>query len=598
MSEFRPEPITGMHRTHRCGDLRLEDAGKTVTLMGWVHRRRDLGGLIFIDLRDRAGLTQCVFNQASSAELFDHASQLRNEYVIAITGTVAARSVESTNKTLATKDIEVIVSEMRLLNPCKPLPVQIAEEQATDEGLRMQYRYLELRKPRMLNNLKMRHRITKAIRDFMDSREFYEIETPILVASTPEGARDYLVPSRVNPGQFYALPQSPQLYKQILMVSGIDRYFQIARCFRDEDLRADRQPEFTQIDMEMSFVEMDDVLLVVEGLMNHVFNKVLGLNIPEHFVRIPYSEAIEKYGSDKPDMRVDMTIENITELVGKTGFGVFDTAIDNGEAIKAFVVKGKGDASRKEQDALKEYGTAAKLPGLFFIARTKDGVKSSILKFLGEEKALAICENLKAEVGDLIVCAAGPSKKLSLALGKVRLDIANRYELLKTDEFKFLWVVDFPQFSWNEEENRLEAEHHPFTSPLPEDIDKLESDPLNVKAAAYDMVLNGCELASGSVRICQRELQARILKCIGLSMEEAADKFGFLLNAFGFGAPPHAGIALGLDRLTAIICGESSIREVIAFPKNTNAQDLMSGAPVTVTQEQLDLVHLALNVKK
>lgn len=593
MSLFRPDQLTGLHRTHRCGELRLKDAGQIVTLMGWVHRRRDLGGLMFIDLRDRDGITQCVINQAVTPEVFAKAAALRNEFVIAIKGTVSKRAVEATSD-LATKEIEVNVEELRILNPCKPLPVQVAEEQAVEEGLRMQYRYLDLRKPRMVNNLRTRHVVSKAVRDYMDSQGFYEIETPILVASTPEGARDYLVPSRVNPGRFYALPQSPQLYKQILMVSGLDRYFQIARCFRDEDLRADRQPEFTQIDLEMSFVEMDDVLLIVEGMMNYVFKTALNVDIPAHFTRIPYNQAIEEYGSDKPDLRVDMRIKNVSEYLHDTGFGMFDEALANGQAIKGFVVKNQAGASRKEQDALKAYATSAKLGGLFFVALTEQGVKSSILKFLGEERALSLCQAMNAQPGDLVVLAAGPSKQLSLSLGKVRLDIANRYNLLDPKRFEFLWVVDFPQFSWNEEENRLEAEHHPFTSPLPSDADLLESDPLKVRAAAYDMVLNGCELASGSVRIHQRDMQERILKAIGLSMEQAEEKFGFLLGAFGYGAPPHAGVALGLDRLVAIICGESSIREVIAFPKNTNGCDLMSGAPVVVEPEQLDLVHLSI----
>ncbi len=592
MSEFSPEPLNGLKRTHYCGALRLADAGQKVVLMGWVDRRRDLGGLIFVDLRDRSGMTQCVFNQSATPEVFEKAGNLRNEFVIAVVGTVAPRAVPSTNETLPTKDIEVNVEELHILNPCKTLPIHISDDQAPDEGLRMQYRYLDLRKPRMVRNLAMRHRVTKAVRDYFDNHGFYEIETPVLMASTPEGARDYLVPSRVNPGKFYALPQSPQLYKQMLMVSGLDRYFQIARCFRDEDLRADRQPEFTQIDMEMSFVERDDVLNMIEGLVQHLFVKTLNIPIPEHLPRMPYAEAIEKYGSDKPDLRVDMAIQNLTEVVGKTGFGALDQTIDAGQAIKGFVVKGQGKATRKEQDLLKSFAVAAKLPGLFFISRTEDGVKSSLLKFLGEEKAMQICQASGTEVGDLLVMAAGPSKELSLALGKVRLDIANHLNLLDPKEFKFLWVIDFPMFSWNEEENRLEAEHHPFTSPLPCDMDKLETKPLEVRAAAYDLVLNGCELASGSVRIHQRTMQERILKCIGLSMEEAEEKFGFLLNAFSYGAPPHAGIALGLDRLTALIVGETSIREVIAFPKNTNGVDLMTGAPVVVTDEQMKLVHL------
>lgn len=594
MAEFHPDTMSGMHRSHTCGELRLADAGKDVILTGWVHRRRDLGGLIFVDLRDREGITQCVFNQAVNAELFEKATLLRSEYVIAVRGIVAKRNTESTNKTLATKDIEVNIEELRILNAARPLPVQVAEEQAVDEGLRMQYRYLELRKPRMANNLRLRHNVTKAVRDYMDSQRFFEIETPILVASTPEGARDYLVPSRVNPGKFYALPQSPQLYKQILMISGLDRYFQIARCFRDEDLRADRQPEFTQIDIEMSFVEMNDIIKLVEGLMNHVFKSVLNVDIPEHFIRMPYSEAIERFGSDKPDMRFGMAIQNITDLVKDSGFGVFETALSEGKTVKAIVIDGQAAASRKEQDALKEIAAKAGLPGLFFIANAEGGIKSSLQKFLGDDRLKAICEHLGAKAGDLVAIAAGESKETSVGLGKVRLALAARYNLIKPDDFKFLWVVDFPLFSWSEEENRLVAEHHPFTSPLPEDAHMMDTEPLKVRAAAYDMVLNGCELASGSVRIYQREMQEKVLGCVGLTIEEAKAKFGFLLEAFEFGAPPHAGIALGLDRLTAICAGETSIREVIAFPKNTNAIDLMSGAPVYVDQKQLKDVHLEL----
>ncbi|MBQ7567748.1 aspartate--tRNA ligase [bacterium] len=592
MSEFCPEPLNGWKRTHNCGELRLTDDGKQVTLMGWVHRLRNLGGLLFVDLRDREGITQCVFNKDIDAELFEKAAELHNEYVIAVKGLVAPRNTESTNKSLPTKDIEVNVSEMKLLNPCKVLPFQISEEQPTDEGLRMQYRYLDLRKPRLARNLAMRHRITKAVRDHMDSQGFYEIETPILVASTPEGARDYLVPSRIHAGHFYALPQSPQLYKQMCMVGGLDRYFQIARCFRDEDLRADRQPEFTQIDIEMSFVERDDVLDMVEKLMGHVIKAALGRDIPAKFRRMPYSEALERYGSDKPELRLGMEIQNVTEQLSGTGFGVFDTAIANEEAIKAMVFSGHAGASRKEQDALKEMAVAAGLPGLFFIAVTEQGIKSSLLKFLGEERAKALAEKLGAAEGDLVLLACGPSHELSVKMGKLRLAIAAKYELLDPQRLEFLWVIDFPMFSWSEEEDRLVAEHHPFTSPLPEDLKYMQDEPLKVRAAAYDLVLNGCELASGSVRIHQRPLQEQILERIGLTLEEAKQKFGFLLNAFEYGAPPHAGIALGLDRLTAICCGEASIREVIAFPKNTNAADLMSGAPVIVTDEQLKSVHL------
>ncbi len=456
----------------------------------------------------------------------------------------------------------------------------------------MQYRYLDLRRPAMARNLSLRHRLAKATRDYLDSQGFYEIETPILVASTPEGARDYLVPSRTRPGHFYALPQSPQLYKQILMVSGLDRYFQIARCFRDEDLRADRQPEFTQIDMEMSFVGMEDVLTLVEGLMGHLFREGLGRELPASFRRMSYAEAMESYGSDKPDLRFDMRIQDASSLLADSGFGVFQNALAEGGRIKALVIPSQAGASRKEQDALKELAVTAGLPGLFYLALAEDGVKSSLLKFLGEEKARALARALGAHTGDLVVLACGPSGPLSASLGKLRLEFARRYNLVPKDSFEFLWVLDFPLYSWNTEENRLEAEHHPFTSPLPEDAHLLDAEPLKVRAAAYDLVLNGNELASGSIRIHQREMQEKVLSNIGLSVEQAREKFGFLLEAFEFGAPPHGGLAVGFDRLTAICAGETSIREVIAFPKNANAVDMMSGAPVQVEPAQLEILRL------
>ncbi len=458
----------------------------------------------------------------------------------------------------------------------------------------MQYRYLDLRRPVMARNLALRHRLAKATRDYLDAQGFYEIETPILVASTPEGARDYLVPSRTRPGHFYALPQSPQLYKQILMVSGLDRYFQIARCFRDEDLRADRQPEFTQIDLEMSFVGMEDVLALVEGLMGHLFREALGRELPAQFRRMSYAEAMESYGSDKPDLRFDMRLQDVTSLLAETDFGVFRTALTEGGRIKGLVVPGQAGASRKEQDALKELAVAAGLPGLFFVALTQDGVKSSLLKFLGEEKAAELSRTLGAGTGDLVVLACGPATPLSVALGRLRLELARRYDLASKDSFEFLWVLDFPLYSWNTEENRLEAEHHPFTSPLPEDAHLLEDQPLKVRAAAYDLVLNGNELASGSIRIHQREMQEKVLSNIGLSLEQAHEKFGFLLDAFEYGAPPHGGLAVGFDRLTAICAGETSIREVIAFPKNANAVDMMSGAPVQVEPTQLEILRLQI----
>ncbi len=583
-----------LRRTHRCDELRPQHDGETTILMGWVHRRRDLGSLIFIDLRDRYGITQCVVDQSKCAEAFAKAEKVRSEFVLAVVGKVKKRSDETRNEKVATGAIEIDVQEIRILNSSKVSPIQVSEaNQNVDESLRLQYRYVDLRRPAMAENIILRHKIAKAVRDYLDSQRFLEIETPTMVSSTPEGARDYLVPSRVYPGKFYALPQSPQIFKQLLMVGGMDRYFQIARCYRDEDLRADRQPEFTQIDMEMSFVGQDDVLGMVEGMLSHVFKTVMGVEIPVPFPRMAYREAAELYGSDKPDMRYDMKFHNVKDLFGETAFKPFQTAVESNHNISALVLPGQGKASRKAQDELNELGKGYGLTGLYFVSRGDDGAaKSSIAKHVGEDKLAQLVDRLEVGAEDLVIISSGSVKELQAGMGRLRVDLAKRFNLIPENVFSFHWVVDFPLFAWNEEENRLDAEHHPFTSPHPEDIALLESEPVKARAAAYDLVLNGNEAASGSVRIFQRELQEKLLGCIGLTIDDARKKFGFLLDAFEYGAPPHAGIALGLDRLVAICANEDSIREVVAFPKNANAFDPMTGAPLEPSQEQLDILHL------
>ena len=590
---MRAEPLGKLRRSHTCSDLRPEHAGQNVILMGWVHRRRDLGGLIFFDLRDRYGITQCVCSPDESPDAFGKAEKIRSEFVLAIEGKVRHRPENTSNKNLATGEVELLVEKLSILNPSKTLPLPIAEDQVVDESLRMQYRYLDLRRAAMTRNLVLRHRMAKAVRDYMDAQSFLEIETPMLVSSTPEGARDYLVPSRVHSGKFYALPQSPQIFKQLLMVGGQDRYFQIARCFRDEDLRADRQPEFTQIDIEMSFVGQDDVYAVVEGLVSHVFKTSLGVEVPVPFRRMPYSEAADRYGSDKPDLRFGLDFHDVTALMAGCGFAAFESA----PLVKVLSVPDKGGLSRKEQDEWVTQAKAFGLTGLFFVSKADGAYKSSILKYLGEERALKCFEATGAADGDLLVLAAGERKPLNAALGKLRLELAKKYLNVPKDRFEFLWVVDFPLFAYNEEEKRLEPEHHPFTSCHPDDLELLESDPVKARAAAYDLVLNGNETASGSIRIHQREMQEKLLGCIGLSIEDARAKFGFLLDAFEYGAPPHGGIALGFDRLVAICCGYDSIREVIAFPKNANAADMMTGAPVEVSREQLGILSLSIQQK-
>jgi len=581
------EPLGNLRRTHTCNQIRPEDVGQQVTLMGWVHRRRDLGGLIFLDLRDRYGITQCVIDP-DAGEAFAKAERVRSEFVLAVTGKVAARTEKTINKNLDTGGVELVAEQVLILNTSKPLPIPVAEDAQVDESLRMQYRYLDLRRPVMSKHILMRHKLAKAVRDYFDTQSFMEIETPMLMSSTPEGARDYLVPSRVNKGKFYALPQSPQIFKQLLMVSGQDRYFQIARCFRDEDLRADRQPEFTQIDIEMSFVGQEDVFAMVEGLVGHMWKSVMNVDLPAKFRRMPYSEAAERYGSDKPDLRFELDFHEL-ELSGGPVNGI----------VKGFRVAGKGGQTRKEQDAWVELAKTSGLGGLFFASMAEGEIKSSVSKHVGEDALKAAVAKVGAQNGDLMVFAAhADRKKLNAALGKIRLEMGKKFELMAKDRYEFSWVVDFPLYALNEETGKLEPEHHPFTSCHPDDFDKLKNNPVEARAAAYDLVLNGNELASGSIRIHNRDMQIEVLSKTGLTYEEIHAKFGFLLDAFEYGAPPHGGIALGLDRLVTICAGVESIREVIAFPKNQQAQCLLTNAPVDPTQEQLDILALKIDQSK
>lgn len=585
--------MTNQKRSHHCGVLGKDMAGQHVILCGWVSKRRDHGGLIFIDLRDRSGIVQIVVDPDTAGSSFKTAEDIRNEYVIKVSGTVRMRDEATVNANIATGMIEVMAEEIEVLNSAKTPPFYIQDNIDTDENLRLKYRYLDLRRPEMQRNLILRHKVTKLMRDYLDSRDFLEIETPMLTKSTPEGARDYLVPSRVNPGKFYALPQSPQIFKQLLMVAGMERYFQIARCFRDEDLRADRQPEFTQLDMEMSFMEVDEILELMEGLIAYIFEGALGKKIQVPFQRLTWDEAMDRYGNDKPDLRFGMELINMVEAVKDSDFKVFNTIIENGGIVKAINVKGYAAIPRRELDGLVDFVGIYGAKGLAWMQIQEDGsVKSPIAKFFSEAHLANILKTAAAEPGDLLLFIADKPAVVAQALGALRIEMAKRRNLIDHDALAFTWVVDFPMFEYDEEEKRYVAMHHPFTAPRDEDLPLLQTDPGKVYAKAYDMVLNGTEIGGGSIRIHRRDVQKQVFSAIGLTDEQAAEKFGFMMNAFEYGAPPHGGLAFGLDRLIMIMAQRDSIRDVIAFPKTQSAACLMTQAPNDVDEKQLRELHI------
>ena len=590
------ETIEGLKRTHMCGTLRKDNAGEQVTLCGWVAKNRRLGGLDFVTLRDRSGIIQLSFNDETDLEIFEKATQLKSEYVIAVCGTVALRTEKNINPNMPTGEVEVLVSELRVLNTAETTPFYIEENIDTNDALRLKYRYLDIRRPDMQRNLMLRHKVTKIARDYFDENGFLEIETPILTKSTPEGARDYLVPSRVHPGTFYALPQSPQIYKQLLMLGGYDRYFQIAKCFRDEDLRADRQPEFTQIDMELSFIDVDTIININEGFLKRVFKETLDIDIETPFLRLPYREAMDRFGSDKPDMRFGMEFINISEEVKDCGFKVFSDAVANGGSVRCIVAEGLGDKlTRKTLDSLAEYVKTYRAKGMAWIVVEDGNLRSQITKFLSEDDVNAILAKTGAKVGDGILIIADKDSVVYDALGNLRLEVARRFDLIDKNKFNFLWVTEFPLLEYSEEEDRYVAMHHPFTHPFDEDIEKLDTDPGAVRAKAYDIILNGTEVGGGSLRIYNSELQEKMFKALGFTQEQAWERFGFLMEAFKYGTPPHGGLAYGLDRLVMILAGCDSIRDVIAFPKVQNAAELMVNSPDVVDKQQLDDLSISIN---
>ena len=590
------ESMSGMKRTHRCAELSKAQVGQTVTVMGWVQKSRNKGGVVFVDLRDRSGILQIIFEENKcGTEIFEKAGKLRSEFVIAVTGQVCERA-GAVNQNLATGEIEVIAEQLRILSESETPPFHIEENSKTKEELRLKYRYLDLRRPDIQKNIMMRSRACAVIRNFLTEEGFLEIETPMLTKSTPEGARDYLVPSRVHPGSFYALPQSPQLFKQLLMVSGYDRYFQLARCFRDEDLRADRQPEFTQIDMELSFVDVDDVIDVNERLLARLFKEIIGVDVPLPIQRMTWQEAMDRFGSDKPDTRFGMELNDVTDVVRDCEFAVFKNAIAEGGSVRGINAKGQGTMPRKKIDALvafvKDYGAK----GLAYIAIQPDGsIKSSFAKFMKDEEMQALISAMQGEPGDLLLFAADKNKIVYASLGALRLELADKMGLLDKNQYNFLWVTEFPLLEWSDEENRFQAMHHPFTMPMEEDLQYIDTDPGRVRAKAYDIVLNGTEIGGGSVRIHQDDIQEKMFEALGFTKERAHEQFGFLLDAFKYGVPPHAGLAYGLDRLIMLMAKVDSIRDVIAFPKVKDASCLLTNAPDTVDEKQLEELGIRVN---
>ena len=590
-----------LKRTHNCNDLRKEHVGQEVILMGWAQKRRDHGGVIFIDLRDRSGIAQVTASpETCSEEVFQVADSVRSEYVLAVKGTVRLRPEGMTNDKLETGEIDVVATELVILNKAKTPPFYLTDDVDVDENIRLKYRYLDLRRPEMKNNIMLRHRVVKAMRDYLDEQGFLEIETPILQKSTPEGARDYLVPSRVHEGEFFALPQSPQQFKQLLMVAGMEKYFQIARCFRDEDLRADRQPEFTQLDMELSFVDEEDIMTLNEGLIKHIFKVGLDRDIETPFRRMTWDEAMNKYGSDKPDLRFGLEMVDLSDIAKGCGFKVFDQAVAKGGVVKAINAKGGvHKLSRRDIDALTKYVSIYGAKGLaYFSISDENEVKSPLLKFLSEEEVKAIFDRVGAEPGDIIFCVADTFKTTCDALGHLRLELGRRFDLIDEDELSFLWVTEFPLLEWDDETERYYAMHHPFTCPMMEDVPLMETDPGKVRARAYDMVLNGVEVGGGSIRIHDGELQEKMFKLLNMAPEEYTEQFSGLLNAFQYGAPPHGGLAFGVDRLLMLMAKRDTIRDVIPFPKTQSAMDVMMEAPSPVADAQLHELHIKLDIKE